>query len=66
MNYIDDLLIVISTITRYVFISPYAYLGHIPMEIKSCAIGLKIWIVTAEIKIYNSITMKKKKRKHIK
>ena len=66
MNYIDYLLIVISTITVCVSISAFASLVSIPIGITSSAIGLKICATTAGIKKYNSIIKKKKKKDLIK
>ena len=65
MNYIDNFPILISTVTGCVFISAFASLVGIPIEIriKSFAIGLKICVITAGIKRYKSI-IKKKKMKH--
>ena len=63
LNYIDHLLIVISTITGYVSISAFASLIGIPIGITSSAIGFKICVITAGIKKYNSLK-KKKKKKH--
>ena len=63
MNYIDHLLIVISTITGCVSISAFASLFGIPIEITSSPIGLIICVITAGIKKYESI-IKKKKKKH--
>ena len=60
LNYIDHSLIVISTITGCNSISAFAYLVGIPIEIASFAIGLKIWVITAGIKRYNSINKKRK------
>ena len=59
LNYIDHLLIVISTITGCVSISAFASLVGIPTGIMSSAIGLKICIVIAGIKKYKLIIMKK-------
>ena len=63
LNYIDHLLIVISTITGYVSISAFASLVGSPIEITSSAVGLKICAITAGIKKYESI-IKKKEKKH--
>ena len=60
MNYIDHLLIVISTITGCVSISVFPSLVAIPIGIRSSAIGLKICAITAGIKNYKSIIKKKK------
>ena len=50
LNYIDHLLIVISTITGCVSISTFASLVGITIGITSSAIGLKICVITAGIK----------------
>ena len=63
MNYIDHLLIFISTVTGCVSISDFASLAGILIETTSSAIGLKICEITAGIKKYKSI-IKKKKNKH--
>ena len=55
MNYIDNLLIVVSTITGCVSISPFASLVGIPIGVTSSAIVLKICVITAGIKKYKSI-----------
>ena len=62
-NYIDQSLIVISTITGCVSISAFASLVGIPIGITSSSIGLKICAITVGIKKYKSI-IKKKKKKH--
>ena len=63
MNYIDRLLIVISTITGCVSISPFASLVRISIGIASSTTGLKIFAISGRIKKYKSI-IKKKKMKH--
>ena len=63
LNYIEHLLIVIFTITGCVFISAFASLVAISIGILSSAIGVKIWIITVEVKKYKSIN-KKKMSKH--
>ena len=63
LNFIDPLLIVISTITGCVSISAFGSLVAIPIGITSSAIGLKICAITAGIKIYKLI-IKKNKQKH--
>ena len=45
MNYIDHLLIIISTITGCVSISAFASLVGIPIRITSSAIGLEICVI---------------------
>ena len=52
MNYIEHLLISISTISGWVSISAFASLVDIPIEITSSVIGLKIYVITAWIKKY--------------
>ena len=63
LNYIEQFLILASTITGCVSIFSFASLVSIPKEITSSAIGLKIFVITAGIKKYKSIN-KKKKKKH--
>ena len=63
LNYIEHLLIVISTVTGLVSISAFASLIGIPIGITSSAIGLKIFVIIAGIKKYKLI-IKKKKVKH--
>ena len=62
LNYVEHLLILISAVTGCVSISAFASLVDIPIGFKSSAVGLKIYVITAGIKIYKSII--KKKRKH--
>ena len=52
MNYIDDSLIMISTITGCVSISAFASLVGIPIEITSYAIGLKTCVITSRMKTH--------------
>ena len=61
MNYIEYLLILVSTVTACIFISAFASLVVILVGITSSAVGLKICIVTAGIKKYKSIIKKKEK-----
>ena len=61
LNYIDHLLIVISTITGCVFISAFTCLVGIRIGITKSAIGLTVCAITAKIKKYKSIIKKKKK-----
>ena len=63
MNYIDHSLILISTITGCVSISAFSSLVGIPIGIVRSIIGLKVCVITAGIKKFNSI-IKKKKKKH--
>ena len=63
LNYIEHVLILVSTITGCISISHFASLCGIPIGITSSAIGLKICVIAAGIKKYKSI-IKKKKKKH--
>ena len=63
LNYVDQSLLVISTITGCVFIYAFASLAGISIGITSSAIELKICVITAGIKKHKSIE-KKKKKKH--
>ena len=51
----------ISTVTRWVYISTFASLVGILLDITSSAKGLKICVIIAGIKKYKSIIKKKKK-----
>ena len=62
LYYIDQLLIIISTITGYVSISAFASLVGIRIGITSTATGLKMCVITAGIRKYKSIIKKKKKK----
>ena len=61
MNYIEHLLLLISTVTGFVSISVFASLLGIPTGIENSPVGLEIGVITAEIKKYKSIIKKKKK-----
>ena len=61
MNYIDHLLILISTVTGCVSISAFASLVVISIGIMSSTVGLKVCVITAGIKKYKSVNKKKKK-----
>ena len=63
LNYINHLLILVSTVTRCISISAFASLVEIPIGVMSFAIGLKICVITARIKNHKLI-IKKKKNKH--
>ena len=63
VNYIENCLILGSTITGCVSIFAFAYLVGIPIVITSSATGLNILAVTAAIREHKSI-IKKKKKKH--
>ena len=59
LNYIDHSFIAIYTITGCVSISAFASLVGIPVGITSFAIGLKVCVISARIKKYESIIKKK-------
>ena len=63
LNYVEHLLILVSTITNCVSISAFASLVCVPVGITSSAVGIKICAITAGIKMFKSI-MKKTKKKH--
>ena len=62
-SYIEHLLILTSLITGCISVTAFDSLFDIPVGITSSTIGLKTCAIAAEIKRYNSIT-KKKKKKH--
>ena len=51
-NYVEQFLILASTITGCISISPFTSLIGIPIGITSSAMELKIWAITAGIKRY--------------
>ena len=57
-NYIEDVLILASTITGCISISAFTSLVGIPIRITSSAIGLKVCATAAGIKTYKSIINK--------
>ena len=63
LNYIEHLIILVSTITGCISIYAFASLLGILIGITSSAIGLKISAIDVGIKKYKSI-IKKKKNKH--
>ena len=63
LNYVEHLIILVSTVTDCVSISAFASLVWVPVGITSSAIGIKIFATTREIKKYKSV-IKKKKKKH--
>ena len=65
LNYIEHFLILTSTITGCISISPFFSLIVIPIRITSSAIGLKICAIAAVIKKHKSIIKKKKKHNKI-
>ena len=63
LNYTEHFLILASTITECISISPFASSVIISIAMKSSGIELKIFAILAGIKKYKSIS-KKKKKKH--
>ena len=63
LNYIEESLILASTITGWVSISAFASLFGIPIQITSSAIRLKIRAIAAGIRKNESV-VKKMKKKH--
>ena len=63
LNYIEDFVILPSTITGCISIFAFASLVGIPIGIRSSAIGIKISAIAAGIRKYKSI-IKKEKKKH--
>ena len=61
--YIENFLILASTITGYISISAIASLFGIFKEITSSAIGLKTCAIAAGVKKYKSLVKKKKKKR---
>ena len=59
LNFIEHFLILASTISQYISVSAFTSLIGIPIGITSSVIVFKIWVMTAEIKKYNSIIKKK-------
>ena len=62
-NYIDHLLILVSLITGYISISSFAILVDIAVGIASTSVGLKFFVIAAEIRKYKSIN-KEEGKKH--
>ena len=65
LNYVEHLLILVSTVTGCVSISAFASLVCVPFGITSSAVGLIICAIIAGIKKYKSIIKKKMKRDKI-
>ena len=52
IDYVENLLILYSTITGYVSVSAFASLACVPVSITSSAIGINTCLITARIKKY--------------
>ena len=61
LNYIEYLLILISTVTGFFSIFSFTSLVGIPISITNSAIGLKICVITAGIKKYKWVIKKRRK-----
>ena len=66
LNYIEHFLILASTINGCISISTFASLCGIPKEITSSEIKLKIYAITAGVKMYKTIIKRKRKKSMIK
>ena len=60
LNYVEQLLILVSTVTDCVSISAFASLVCVPDGFTSYAVGLKICVISARIKKYKSIIKNKR------
>ena len=63
LNYVEHVLILVSTFIGCVSIFTFASSAYVPVGIASSAVGIKICAITAGIKKYKSI-IKKNKKKH--
>ena len=63
LNYIEPLVILISTVTGCVCISSFASLVGMPIGITSSALRLKVCVITVGMKKYKP-KIEKKKEKH--
>ena len=63
LNYVEHLLILVSTVTGCVSISAFASLVCVPVGITSSAVGIKICAITTGNKMHKLI-IKKKQKKH--
>ena len=62
LNFVEHLLILVSTITGCVSISAFVSLFCVPVGITSSAVGIKMCAITVGNKKYESIIRKKKKK----
>ena len=65
LHYVEQLVILASTVTSCVSISTFALLACVPVGVTSSAVGIKICAITKGIKKYKSIIKKKKKHDKI-
>ena len=62
LNYVENLFILVSTVTGCLSISAFFSLVCVPVDITSSGVGLKFFTIAAGIKKYKSIIKKKKKK----
>ena len=58
----ENVLILASTVTDCVLVSAFASLVGIPIDIASSSVRLKMYVITARVKKYESIVKKKRKK----
>ena len=58
----ENVLILASTLTDCVLVSAFASLVGIPIDIASSSVRLKMYVITAGAKKYESIVKKKRKK----
>ena len=58
----ENVLILASTLTDCVLVSAFASLVGIPIDIASSSVRLKMYVITAGVKKYESIVKKKRKK----
>ena len=63
LNYVENLLILVSTVTGCVSISTFTSLVSVPVGITNFTVGIKICAIIAGIKKFKSILKKKQKKK---
>ena len=61
LNYVENLLILVPTLTGGVSVSTFVSLVSVPVGITSSAVGLNICAIIAGIKKYKSFIRRKKK-----
>ena len=63
LNYIEHLLILATTIARCVSISSFVSVVGMSVGITSSGVRIKICVITTEIRSYNSIIKKQRRKK---
>ena len=61
LNYVQHLLMLVSTVTGCISMSAFSSLLSFPIDTTSSVVGVKICAITARIKKYKPIIKKKKK-----